>query len=963
MKQTAKNLNRFLSLKWKALLFFSLVLLIINASFPFFSYRNLMEHFDKRQKASHEHFVEEFNGLLKHTIQRLHQFGGIISSLEGLESALLERKKNGNLAAFENHWPLLQLDMGIELVRFYSTSGEEWGRFGPTDRLAGEEPLIQKWIEEVKRKERPISFLSCHTICTQYVMAPILTRGRNIGTILLGASLAEVIVNFQQISGVDVAVMIDGESELGEGAVPPARTGRYIPYWNQKIVALTNSQLTLPLLRMLAEAAPSLESVIDGHKTRFLEKDYEVRLIPLPGLSDPGPGHLVIINDISETLKAIRAATQQSVLAGILGLLLSEALLLGILWTPMSRLNKISEKLPLLAQGDFIAVRAAVQQDDRRWVKVDDEIDLLDKTAVSLSYQLEELEDKVKKRTNALANRMEELANEKNFISHLLDTARVIILTQDRTGKVMMMNQHGSNLTGYQSSELSGKPFVMLLSSDHLVENITGDLNALALGNREHLSHESILVCKDRSTRNIVWFHSRLRRKGVHEPVVLSVGLDFTERKQAELRLSWLADHDPLTGLFNRRRFQNELERTLSEASRYKRTGALLFFDLDQFKYVNDTRGHHAGDALLKEVSTQLSRLVRSTDIICRLGGDEFALVISETDEQGAVQVAQKIIEVLNEVEVPVLEHAYKVSASIGITIFPAQGATVRELLSNADLAMYQAKERGRGSWHLFTGQEPIKERMKERLFWRNKVKQALDADGFVLHFQPVQEIETRQTSFYEALLRMRRKDGGLIAPGTFISVAEQSGLIHLIDQMVLEKVITHQASLARRGLNITFSLNLSGYALNNPALLPHLKKILKQTGADPRSIIIEITETAAVSDLSAACTLMDEIKALGCRFALDDFGMGFSSFNYLKQLPVDLVKIGDAFIRELPLHSDDQIFVKSLSDVTRVLGKKTVAEGVENPEILKILRTYGVDFAQGYHIGRPKSQLLEELV
>ncbi len=398
------------------------------------------------------------------------------------------------------------------------------------------------------------------------------------------------------------------------------------------------------------------------------------------------------------------------------------------------------------------------------------------------------------------------------------------------------------------------------------------------------------------------------------------------------------------------------------ESKRYERSGALLFFDLDQFKYVNDTRGHHAGDALLKLVASQLSRLVRSTDIISRLGGDEFAIVISETDEIGATQVAQKIAEYLADVEMPILKHSYQVSASIGIALFPEHGESVQELLSNADLAMYQAKARGRGSWHLFTGKEAIKTQMKERVYWRDKIKHALDHDGFVMHFQPVQNIASGEIAYYEALLRMRDQDDTLIAPGAFIPIAEQCGLIYAIDHMVLEKVITRQAEAARAGLNVGFTLNLSGYAFNDPELLPHLKETLTRTGANPRNIVIEITETAAVSDLVAACSLMNEIKTLGCRFALDDFGTGFATFNYLKQLPVDIVKIGDTFIKEIASHPDDQIFVKSLTEVVKGLGKQTIAEGVEDEATLLLLREYDVDFAQGFHVGRPARELLEEV-
>lgn len=960
MTETIHPMKRFLSLKWKALLFFSAFLLIINASFPYFAHQNLMKHFEQRREADYERLAQEFNGLMQHTVKRLQQFGGIIPSLKGMESALVTGENQKIAAAFENHWPLLQLDMGLDLVRFYSSSGTELGRWGASGQIADEEKLILKWVEDVKTKEHPMTALSCKTLCTQYVMAPVLSGGRNIGTVLVGASLAEVIVNFQQISDRDIGVIVDNTDKQASGPSSQETENRVIPLWGKKVVALTNIDLTLPLLKSISKETTPFSALADHKQVYFKEKAYELRLIPIAGLSDPGVGDMLIIDDISQNLLEIRTATRQSVMAGIIGLLLSEGLLLLILWAPMSRLKRITNTLPLLAKSAFQDVRTLVGTQKKRWM--DDEIDTLSHTAITLSHQLEELETQVKKRTQSLADRMEELADEKNFIAHLLDTARVIILTQDKSGNIMMMNQYGSHLTGHTMPELMRLSFVNFLSEEDLTVDAVNNLSQMYAEEKEHLTHESLMICKNGSTKHIVWFHSRLTPAGKDSPVILSVGLDLTARKQAELQLSWLADHDPLTGLFNRRRFQTELDRILSESKRYARAGALLFFDLDQFKYVNDTRGHHAGDALLKVVASQLSRLVRSTDIIGRLGGDEFALVISETNETGALQVAQKIIEYLGDVEVPVLEHSYRVSASIGIALFPDHGATVQELLSNSDLAMYQAKEKGRSTWHLFTGREPIKTRMKEREYWRDKIKQALDHDRFIMHFQPVQEIRSGIISYYEALIRMRDQDGTLIAPGAFIPVAEQCGLIYAIDHIVLKKVITRQAELAKMGLNIAFTLNLSGYAFNDTALLPHLKQTLKTTGANPRNIVIEITETAAVSDLVAACSLMNEIKDLGCRFALDDFGTGFASFNYLKQLPVDIVKIGDTFIKEISSHPDDQIFVKSLIEVTRGLGKKTVAEGVEDAETLVLLREYAVDFAQGYHVGRPASTLREEV-
>ncbi len=947
----AKN-RRFFSLKWKALFLLSLVLILINTSFPFLSYMNFLSQFDDRRETVHKRFAQEFEGILKQTAQDLQLFGAIIPSLKGMEEALLLGKGEELISAFEHHWPLIQLDTGIDAAYFYSASGRELAGWRANGFTQERDPLIIQWAEAMKTKEQPVTALSCHKLCAQYAMVPILLNGKNMGAILLQRSLADVIVNFQGISGVDIGVIV--HKTRGDNRLPD--TSDATALWNTEVVALTHRSQTFPLLKKLVLQTSSIDEALKGRKLRDGGIDYEIRLIPLKGLVNPDSGHLVIIDDISDTLSEIRGATQQSVFAGLLGLLLSGGFLLAILSKPMTRLEEIANTLPLLAKGAFKEARSAANKGRKGWFN--DEIDVLDNTAISLSYQLEKLEKQVKKRTQALADQMEELKHEKAFISNLLDTARIIILTQSETGKIMMLNQHGSDLSGYSLQALSRTIFLDLLSTDKQSPILKGNLLAIGNSKQAHFSHESVMSCKDGSTLHIAWFHSALEKKNAHEPAILSIGLDITDRKEAELRLSWLADHDPLTDLFNRRRFQSELERILAESKRYQRMGALLFVDLDHFKYINDTQGHRAGDVVLKGVAEQLSRLIRSTDFISRIGGDEFALVISETDQIGAIRVAKKVTEYLNDMKIPKLGQPYKVSASIGIALFPKHGETVQEVLTNADLAMYQAKEKKRGNWHLFSGHEQLKERMQKRIYWKDKIREAFDRDGFVIHFQPVNNIATGEVYFHEALLRMRGDNGKLVPPGTFIPVAEASGLILPIDHLVMERVITCQALLEKKGYRNTFSINLSGHALGDRELLPHLKKTLDRTGADPKTLIFEITETAAVSDLVSACSLMYEIKALGCRFALDDFGSGFSSFSYMKQLPVDFVKIGDTFITELASRPEDQIFVKSLSEVTRGMGKKTVAEGVEDAKTLALLREYNVDFAQGYHVGRPAEKI-----
>jgi diguanylate cyclase (GGDEF)-like protein/PAS domain S-box-containing protein len=646
-------------------------------------------------------------------------------------------------------------------------------------------------------------------------------------------------------------------------------------------------------------------------------------------------------------------------LGGLIGLMVSESLLLFLLGIPMARLQRVALSLPYLAEHAFETARASLGYSAQHsWWR--DEIDVLNNTAITLSYQLEALQAEIQDRTRKLAERGDDLARERDFVTGLLNTAQVIILTQDAAGQVMMLNRQGLMITGYSADEIVGQPFSGLVVSDKDSPKVMQGLEELRAGQRDSLRVDTELRCRSGEQRIISWFHSRLAVRSPCDGAILSVGHDVTERKQAEQQLAWLADHDPLTELFNRRRFQQEFEQILIASERYQHSGGLLYFDLDQFKYINDTSGHQTGDILLKMVAGKLCQVVRASDIVARLGGDEFAIVIRECDAEGAIQAARKVCAQLGALEFPILGHNHSISTSIGIALFPLHGTTVPELMANADLAMYQAKDGGRGRWHLFSSDEGAREEMQNQVYWKEQIEQALREDRFLLYFQPVLEIRTNTINHYEVLLRMRDHKGRIISPDQFIPVAERSGLIHAIDHLVLRKAITKQAKLWSQGCKLTFSINLSGRVVDDPDLLPILEDLLKTTGADPSSLMFEVTETAAVANMIAAESFMREIKAYGCRFALDDFGVGFSSFFYLKRLPVDYVKIDGVFIRQLAKNHQDRVFVKALSDITKGLGKKAVAEFVEDAETLALLREYGVEYAQGYYIGQPAPYLVE---
>ncbi|MEJ2142825.1 MAG: EAL domain-containing protein, partial [Gammaproteobacteria bacterium] len=436
--------------------------------------------------------------------------------------------------------------------------------------------------------------------------------------------------------------------------------------------------------------------------------------------------------------------------------------------------------------------------------------------------------------------------------------------------------------------------------------------------------------------------------------------LDISEQKKSEERIIYLAERDALTGLLNRRRFQEELDNQIAYTKRFNQQGALLFIDLDEFKYINDTLGHQAGDDCLLTISRCISSAVREIDVLARLGGDEFAVLLTRADKESAVKVAEHLIKILQKEVVLPVESSMRISASIGITLFPTQGVSPSELLAKADAAMYTAKRNGRNQVHVYQENDTELVNMQNRVHWEDRIHKALEEDLFVLHYQPVIEINSGRIVHYEALLRMN-DDGELIFPSAFLDTAERFNLIHEIDKWVLRKAIEAQANSIKTGQPVSIAINLSGRHFGHHEVMHLVQSAIKEYNADPASIIFEVTETAAVENINQARNFIESLRGLGCRFALDDFGIGYSSFHYLKNLPVDMIKIDGGFVRNLHLNEFDRIIVKAMSDLANGMNITTVAEFVENEEICVLLGKLGVDYGQGYHLGMPDPQFAHQ--
>ncbi len=430
--------------------------------------------------------------------------------------------------------------------------------------------------------------------------------------------------------------------------------------------------------------------------------------------------------------------------------------------------------------------------------------------------------------------------------------------------------------------------------------------------------------------------------------------VDMSDRRRYLDRLAHLADHDVLTGLANRRRFENELERHVDRCQRHGPTGALLLLDLDNFKQVNDSLGHNAGDQLLITIAGLLRRSIRSTDVVARLGGDEFAILLTDADQEGARRVAELVVERIG-IHASTLDGvARRVTASVGAVTFRAATEHSSDILALADMTMYDAKEAGRNQVTVLPEGDTRGPRAATRLHWQNRIEEALEHDRFELHLQPIMEIASGRITSAEVLLRLR-DEGELVPPSRFVYIAERAGLMPQVDAWVVDHSLELLARLRREhDPDFRLEVNLSGHSIGNPEIERGICAALERHQVDPSALILEITETAAVADVALARDFADRMTELGCAFALDDFGAGFGSFYYLKHLLFDYVKIDGEFVAHVHESAVDRTIMRSIVGIARDLGKRTVAEFVSDPAILRVCQEEGVDLAQGYLVGKP---------
>ncbi|MDG1582250.1 EAL domain-containing protein [Pseudomonas sp. GOM6] len=533
----------------------------------------------------------------------------------------------------------------------------------------------------------------------------------------------------------------------------------------------------------------------------------------------------------------------------------------------------------------------------------------------------------------------------------------VISLTSD--GRIAYMNAAAEQLTGSTLQQAQGQPFERLFSIvDEQSSATEQPLLEQILGSGAAGDYAKLIVRPDGSSVAVNLVGTPVQERGLVSGVVMVLH-DMTRERQFVASLSWQASHDALTGLANRREFEYRLAQLLARMLRQPGRHALMFIDLDQFKLVNDTCGHAAGDELLRQVCEALQAHLREGDTLARLGGDEFGVILENCPSDAALRVAEALRVAVQDLRFAWGERLFSISASIGVVQVPPGQVSLADLLRTADLACYSAKERGRNRVHAYQpGDTELSERVGE-MSWVQRIQRALEENRFRLYAQPIVPLRSGEEGGHvEILLRLQDEDGTLIAPGSFIPAAERYGLMPQIDRWVVRHTLQ---ALARFHVEhphaplLHCAINLSGTSIGDRDFLAFLREQLAGQALAPQAICFEITETAAIANLADATHFINELKALGCRFSLDDFCAGMSSFMYLKHLPVDYLKIDGSFVRELLGDPIDRAMVEMINQIGHVMGKRTIAEFVETAEVLAALGEIGVDFAQGYHLGKPQ--------
>lgn len=929
----------FFSLRWKLAILFGSVFLLMHSIFSYFAYSQATEDFYIARRTEHSNHLHIARALTEDSFLVLEQLAEMLSILEE-QTPLSQNRRQTSFTMLDEKWSRWQLSWDIENIVFFDRSGatvKSWGNPMPTDAAT---------IHQVIHSELPEHRNICASICFQQAVVPVIARAKTVGAYGVTRSFADIMIKYKQATGADIGILSPKE-ELPDTPDHP---------WPYRLAGLTLSNNNKALYEHISNQV-ALSELSEHTKTiRLAGAAYEIGIAPIQGNQKQSPLFL-FINDITAIEENLQKDLQQVWLYGVISLLGSLTLLPILLYYTFSRVARLSGALPLLAEHQYDKFRERIAF--KKMSSADfDELDHLHQTALTLASHLQSLEQEVHSNTLKLIEKSRELAIERDFIRQLIDTAPIIILTQKLNGIILTINQAGVQELGREERSIKGKIFDLLIPETEWEHH--KKLSMLRSGEiTGQFQVDGQLVSETGNTRDISWLHSLFNPpKNPDEAVILTIGVDNSERPPYQQKMLSLPIQDPVTGLANYQQFRDEVAIALAAARRYDYLIAVLLFDIDQYEEINDKHGQRAGEMMLSWVARRLKDNLRSIDRLSRINKNIFALLISQFKAENLAAFATELNQDINASPFTHAGVSYRLNAHIGIAVYPEHGLTPNDLYANADAARLQAKSAGPGNFHCCQLSQDSRLKIEHMLNFRQMLEQAIMKDQFVLEYQPVQNSKSSAVHHYECLLRLPQDNGQLLLPETFLNPAEELGLAGKIDCIAIKHALQALRESGRQGKDYRLSINLSGKIFEDAGFYDDVAYLFDLYAIGPEKIIFEIPEAAAESHYAQTKTLIQQFKMLGCEVTLDNFGVSFSSFYYLKNLPIDYVKIGGSFIQQIDHNPDDQMFVKSLSGVAHTFGKLTIAKCVENDDVLKTLQELGIDLIQGSLIGKPGSSI-----
>jgi len=556
------------------------------------------------------------------------------------------------------------------------------------------------------------------------------------------------------------------------------------------------------------------------------------------------------------------------------------------------------------------------------------------------------------------------LSNEKERAEVTLHSITDTVITVDLEERVVYINPAGKKLLSFDSEEFGySSKFKDIFK---IVEESSGEIiddplhECFVTGEIVHLPEHSSLIVDEKSIVSIEASIAPMKSESGDLLGAVIVVQDVSHTRRLTRQLSYQASHDLLTGLYNRRKFEENLEEILINVREEDRHHVLFYLDLDNFKIVNDTCGHIAGDELLKQLPALFNEVLRSGDIVARLGGDEFGIILENCELRQATIIADKIRKTIKDYRFIWDDRTFEIGVSIGVIGIHSDNCEMSQVLSSADVACYAAKDSGRNRVHVYEASDEAVNERYGQMHWTARISKALDENRFTLYQQPIVDVASNDSNHLEILLRMIDEEGNIIPPGAFMPAAERYGLMPDIDRWVIHEVFKYigadDPADPIKGSNRIFAINLSGDSINDSQLLDFILAEKDKFDISLSNVCFEITETVAISNLTKATLFINKLKEHGCVFSLDDFGSGLSSFAYLKSLPVDYLKIDGSFVKDVSRDEIDRAMVEAIQQIGKVMKLDTIAEHVEDEATLQVLKEIGIDFVQGYHLGRPQA-------